>query len=80
MHVPTLVVHRDHDPFADVAAGRYVAGHIPGARFVEIAGTTMGWASGARHRARPDRNSLTGTYGGAQLATGSGDGGVHRHR
>ena len=65
VHVPTLVVHRDHDPFADVAAGRYVAGHIPGARFVEIAGNDHpGWASGADTELDRIEDFLTGTYGG----------------
>jgi pimeloyl-ACP methyl ester carboxylesterase len=35
---PTLVVHRSDDPLIDVAHGRYVAEHIPGARFVEFPG------------------------------------------
>jgi pimeloyl-ACP methyl ester carboxylesterase len=36
--VPTLVLHRDHDRLIDVANGRYLAEHIPGARYVELAG------------------------------------------
>jgi class 3 adenylate cyclase/pimeloyl-ACP methyl ester carboxylesterase len=36
--VPTLVLHRSADPAIPVEAGRYVADHIPGARFVEFAG------------------------------------------
>ena len=35
---PTLVLHRTEDPFVDVQHGRYLAAHIPGARFVEIPG------------------------------------------
>jgi pimeloyl-ACP methyl ester carboxylesterase len=38
IHVPTLVVHRSGDRVIDVDAGRYLAEHIPGARFVEIEG------------------------------------------
>jgi class 3 adenylate cyclase len=34
--VPTLVVHRTRDPLIPVAAGRYIAERIPGARFIEI--------------------------------------------
>ena len=36
--VPTLVLHRTGDPDSHVEEGRYVAEHIPGARFVELAG------------------------------------------
>ncbi len=38
IHVPTLVVHRTGDLIAPVAAARYVAAQIPGARFVEQPG------------------------------------------
>lgn len=36
--VPTLVLHRAHDAFVDVRHGRYIAEHIPGARYVELDG------------------------------------------
>jgi pimeloyl-ACP methyl ester carboxylesterase/DNA-binding winged helix-turn-helix (wHTH) protein len=36
--VPTLVLHRRDDRDSDVAEGRYLADHIPGATFVELAG------------------------------------------
>jgi class 3 adenylate cyclase len=35
---PTLVLHRTGDLDARVEEGRYIAAHIPGARFVELAG------------------------------------------
>lgn len=38
IRVPTLVLHRTNDEMVPVAAGRYVAGQIPGARFVELPG------------------------------------------
>ena len=38
VHVPTLVLHRLEDVFIDVSAGRYVAEHIPGAKFVGLSG------------------------------------------
>lgn len=38
VHVPTLVLHRTRDRAFPVDAGRYVAEHIPGARFVELPG------------------------------------------
>jgi pimeloyl-ACP methyl ester carboxylesterase/DNA-binding CsgD family transcriptional regulator len=36
--VPTMVIHRQGDPI-NVEEGRYLAGHIPGAEYVELAGT-----------------------------------------
>jgi pimeloyl-ACP methyl ester carboxylesterase len=36
--VPTLVLHRTDDPYRDVAHGRYLADHIPGARLGELPG------------------------------------------
>jgi class 3 adenylate cyclase len=38
IQVPTLVLHRSGDRIVDVNQGRAVAEHIPGARFVELAG------------------------------------------
>ena len=35
---PTLVLHRSDDMAAPIAGGRYLAEHIPGARFVEFPG------------------------------------------
>ncbi len=36
--VPTLVLHCDRDPFISVEHSRYLAEHIPGARYVEVPG------------------------------------------
>lgn len=36
--VPTLVVHRARDRYIDIRHSRYLAEHIPGARYVELAG------------------------------------------
>ena len=38
IRVPTLVVHRSGDRVIPVDAGRYLAQHIPGAKFVELPG------------------------------------------
>jgi pimeloyl-ACP methyl ester carboxylesterase/DNA-binding CsgD family transcriptional regulator len=38
VRVPTLVIHRTDDPGAPVEHGRYLAAHIPGAAYVELAG------------------------------------------
>lgn len=40
--VPTLVMHCTRDPLVPVEAGRYLAEHIPGARYVEIDGDFHG--------------------------------------
>lgn len=70
IRVPTLVLHRTKDRAVPVAAGRYVAEHIPGARFFEQPGIDhtpwFGEAdalldeieeflTGARHSREPDR-------------------------
>lgn len=34
--VPTLVAHCARDPFIDVAHGRYLASHVPGATYLEL--------------------------------------------
>jgi pimeloyl-ACP methyl ester carboxylesterase len=39
IHVPTLVVHRTEDVTINVEGGRYLAEHIPGARYIELRGT-----------------------------------------
>ena len=38
VRVPTLVIHREQDARVNVAAGRYLAAHIAGAKHVEIPG------------------------------------------
>ena len=38
LRVPTLVIHRAGDPFIRVDHGRFLAEHIPGARYVELEG------------------------------------------
>ena len=40
---PTLVLHRADNPFARAAHGRYLADHIPGARYVELDGDDHIW-------------------------------------
>jgi class 3 adenylate cyclase len=38
IHLPTLILHRVGDNLIPVEAGRYLAQHIPGARYVELPG------------------------------------------
>jgi class 3 adenylate cyclase len=69
INVPTLVVHADED-LVPIQAGRYIADHIPGARFLEvkgqdhapwltepdvIAGEVEEFLTGVRHVREPDR-------------------------
>jgi pimeloyl-ACP methyl ester carboxylesterase len=45
--VPTLVVHRTDDRVVQVEQGRYLAGHIPGATYVELPGADhLPWVNG----------------------------------
>ncbi len=39
IRVPTLIFHREGDSLVPVASGRYLAEHIPGARYVELPGS-----------------------------------------
>jgi len=69
INVPTLVVHADED-LVPIQSGRYIADHIPGARFLEvkgqdhapwltepdlIAGEIEEFLTGVRHVREPDR-------------------------
>jgi class 3 adenylate cyclase len=70
VRVPTLVIHNRGDLCLKVEEGRYVAEHIPGARFVELPGSDHlpffedqdamldeieEFLTGARHTVEPDR-------------------------
>ena len=41
IRVPTLVVHHADDPFIPPERGKYVADHIPGAKYVELPGPQL---------------------------------------
>jgi class 3 adenylate cyclase len=43
IQVPTVVMHRTEDRDARVEEGRYIATHIPGARFIEFPGADHSW-------------------------------------
>jgi len=70
IRVPTLIMHRREDPFLRVEHSRYLAEHIPSARYVELEGTDSLFSAGdsesilgeieefltgARHAPEPDR-------------------------
>ncbi len=78
IQAPTLVVHRPGDTFIDIRHSRYLADHIPGARFLELPGRHTapfgpGWErfaeeveeflTGARHAADPERVLATVMFG-----------------
>jgi DNA-binding winged helix-turn-helix (wHTH) protein len=47
IRVPTIVLHRTGDRDSHVAEGRYIAKHIPGARFLEMPGADhLPWTGG----------------------------------
>jgi pimeloyl-ACP methyl ester carboxylesterase/DNA-binding SARP family transcriptional activator len=49
IRVPTLVLHRRGDRSVPVEAGRYLASHIPEARYVELPGDDHWWWVGDTH-------------------------------
>jgi class 3 adenylate cyclase len=71
IHLPTLILHRQRDALVRVEEGRYLAEHIPEAKYVEIPGEDHTvtdpdtqdviadeieeFITGARHRPEPDR-------------------------
>jgi class 3 adenylate cyclase len=74
VHVPTLVLHRERDRLVNVRNGRWLADHLPNARFVELPGDdhipwyenverTLGeiqeFLTGARNRPEPERKLAT---------------------
>jgi pimeloyl-ACP methyl ester carboxylesterase len=54
IRVPTLVVHHADDPLVPSDRGRYIAEHIPGAKFVQLAGRNV------YHFVEPWRESFPG--------------------
>ncbi len=47
--VPTLILHRVDDRVLRIGGGRYLAEHIPGARYVEMPGQDHWWWLGDSH-------------------------------
>jgi pimeloyl-ACP methyl ester carboxylesterase len=63
--VPTLVLHNIHDQDARVEEGRYIAEHIPGARFVGLDGADhLPWTSNIEGIAAEIEEFVTGVRGG----------------
>lgn len=74
LRVPTLVLHRRGDRLVNVRSGRYLADHIPNAKYVEVAGADHApwfentdvylgeieeFLTGTRHEAELDRRLAT---------------------
>ena len=70
IQTPTLIVHADNDTFVHVGGSRYLATHVPGAKYVEVSGTDHlfcgengdrlveeieEFLTGSRHVTEPDR-------------------------
>jgi class 3 adenylate cyclase len=65
IRVPTLVLHRVGDSRVNVAAGRYLARHIPGAKYVELLGVDHLITVGDTDRIADEiEEFLTGTRSG----------------
>ncbi|HEU4423574.1 MAG TPA: alpha/beta fold hydrolase [Pilimelia sp.] len=61
--VPTLVLHRRDDQWVHPDNGRYLAAHIPGARFLELGGADhWPWFGDADSVLRPVERFLGGLY------------------
>jgi class 3 adenylate cyclase len=59
--VPTLVIHRTGDRVCHVENGRFLARHIPGAKYVELAGEDHSiWTEGSDEIVSETREFLTG--------------------
>jgi pimeloyl-ACP methyl ester carboxylesterase/DNA-binding winged helix-turn-helix (wHTH) protein len=85
--IPTLVMHRTEDALVPVAAGRYLAEHIVGARYAEIPGTDHTvtdsntqdviadeiekFVTGALHRPEPDRVLTTVMFANVEQSNAS---------
>jgi class 3 adenylate cyclase len=60
--VPTLILHRTDDRFVRVEKGRHLARHIPGARYIELAGDDhLPWFGDSDRIVAEMREFVTGT-------------------
>jgi class 3 adenylate cyclase len=65
--VPTLVLHREDDRLIRLGAGRYLAEHIPGARFVVLPGADHAYFAGDVDAVADEiEEFLTGARSGAE--------------
>ena len=65
--LPTLVLHREENRFIEVGAGRYLAEHIPGAKFIILPGGDHHYFVGDLDGLADEiEEFLTGTHSGAE--------------
>jgi class 3 adenylate cyclase len=65
VHVRTLIIHRAENMFLPVSLGRYMADHIPSARFIELPGADHApWTRGADEIVDEIEEFLTGRRSG----------------
>jgi pimeloyl-ACP methyl ester carboxylesterase len=68
IRVPTLIIHRRDDRDAHIEEGRYIAQHIPEAKFVELPGTDhLLWVGDSEAILDEVEEFLTGTRPATQL-------------
>ena len=60
VQAPALVIHRRDNAYVRVGNGRYVAEHLPNARYLEIAGNQHNWNFGFEEYAADIEEFLTG--------------------
>ena len=77
--VPTLVIHAKDD-LVPVQGGRFLADHIPGARFLEVEGSDhTPWISDPDRIVAGIEEFLTGTRGARRRHIALADGAIQRH-
>jgi class 3 adenylate cyclase/esterase/lipase len=68
IRVPSLIMHRPHDLVWDVRHSRYLAAHIPGARYVELEGSdSFPFVGDSEAILEEIEEFLTGVRGGGEL-------------
>ena len=81
VHAPALVLHRRHDRFVNIGNGRWLAEHLPDARFVVLEGSDhIRLVRGPRDNARRDRGVPHRDPLASRAPARAGDRPVHRHR
>jgi pimeloyl-ACP methyl ester carboxylesterase len=80
IRVPTLVLHRAGNQHLRVGHGRYLAEHVPGAKYVELEGEDHFFHTGDTEAVLAEIGVRDRRPPGGRPRPGAGDGAVHRHR
>ena len=67
IHVPTLVLHRRDDRAIPIDDGRYIADHVPGAKFIELPGADHWPWIGDAQAVEEIQEFLTGMRDGGEI-------------